>query len=94
MALASGIPSAYAGVNRMATQRITLREAHGKTVKSMSVCFDPDYNAVEVEFTDGTWMAVDVVPAVRMRAQYQRLGSEKNRVVRTYSARTSTAREL
>jgi hypothetical protein len=77
----------------MANKRIALREARGKTVKTMSVCFDPDYSAIEVEFTDGTSMAVDIVPAVRMRAQYQHLGS-KNGVVKTYRTRTSAAREL
>jgi hypothetical protein len=34
---------------------IKLTEATGKTVKSMSVSFDPDYNCVEVELTDGAW---------------------------------------
>lgn len=29
--------------------------------------FDPDYNCVAVEFTDGTAMSVDVLPAVTTR---------------------------
>jgi hypothetical protein len=78
----------------MANKWITLREARGKTVKTMSVCFDPDYTAIEVEFTDGTCMAVDVVPSVRMRAQYQQTRSGKSRIVKAYGVRTSVAREL
>jgi hypothetical protein len=45
--------------------------ARGKTVKRMTAAIDPDYNAVEVEFTDGTCMAVDVVPAVKIKPQFQ-----------------------
>ncbi len=78
----------------MEKNSIKLREATGKTVKSMSVSFDPDYNCVEVEFTDGTCMAVDVVPAVKIRAQYQHVGSGNTKIVKTYRARVSVAGEL
>jgi hypothetical protein len=60
----------------------------------MSVSFDPDYNCVEVEFTDGTCMAVDVVPAVKVRAQYQNIATGNTKIVKTYGARMSVAGEF
>lgn len=73
---------------------IQLTEATGKTVKSMSVSFDPDYNCIEVEFTDGTCMAVDIVPAVKIRPQYQHVGSGDTKIKKSYRARISVAGEL
>jgi hypothetical protein len=52
------------------------------------------YNCVEVEFTDGTCMAVDVVPAVKVRAQYQNVGTGNTKIIKTYSARMSVAGEF
>ena len=63
-----------------------LKEARGKTVKRMTVCHDPEYNTIEVEFTDGTAMAVDVDPAVRMRAQYQHVKTGDTKILRNYKA--------
>ena len=73
---------------------ITLTEARGKTVKNMSVAFDPDYNCVEIEFTDGTCSAGDVVPAVKVRAQYQNVGTGNTKIIKTYRARMSVAGEF
>lgn len=73
---------------------IELKEARGKTVKRMTVAFDPDYNAVEVEFTDGTNMAVDVVPAVRIRPQFQNVKTGDTKILRTYRAKVSVCGEF
>jgi hypothetical protein len=73
---------------------VTLKEAAGKTVKHMTVTFDPDYNAVEVGFTDGTVMAVDMIPAVKIRPQYQNVKTGDTKIVRTYPARISVAGEF
>jgi len=62
---------------------VTLKEAAAKTVKRMTVTFDPDYNAVEVEFTDGTVMAVDMIPAVKIRPQYQNVKTGDTKIIRT-----------
>jgi hypothetical protein len=68
---------------------IELKEVRGKTVKRMTVEFDADYNAVSVEFTDGTCMAVDVVPAVKIRPQFQNIKSGDTKIIRTYPSRVS-----
>jgi len=73
---------------------IELKEARGKTVKKMTVAFDPDYNAVEVEFTDGTCMAVDVVPAVKIRPQFQNLKTGDTKILKTYRAHIAVAGEI
>jgi hypothetical protein len=78
----------------MEKNSITLKEARGKTVQNMRVSFDPDYNCVEVEFTDGTCTAVDVVSAVKIRAQYQNIGTGNTRIIKTYRARMSVAGEF
>lgn len=70
---------------------IELEEARGKTVKKMTVALDPDYNCVEVEFTDDTCMAVDVVPAVRIRPQFQDISTGDTKILRSYRTRLSTA---
>ncbi|HWR15192.1 MAG TPA: hypothetical protein VN577_10205 [Terriglobales bacterium] len=70
---------------------IELKEARGKTVKKMTVAFDPDYNCIEVEFTDGTCMAVDVVSAVRLRPQFQNIKTGDTKILRTYRSRLSIA---
>jgi hypothetical protein len=56
----------------MAKPWIELREARGKTVKRMTVSYDADYCCVEVEFTNGQNMAVDIQSAVRIRPQLQK----------------------
>jgi transcription antitermination factor NusG len=73
---------------------IELKEARGKTVKKMTVAFDPGYNAVEVEFTDGTCMAVDVVPAVKIRPQFQNIKSGDTKILKTYRAHITVAGEV
>lgn len=70
---------------------IELEEARGKTVKKMTVAFDADYNCVEVEFTDGTCMAVDIVPAVRLRPQFQDIKTGDTKILRSYRAKVSVA---
>lgn len=73
---------------------IELKEARGKTVKKMTVAFDPDYNAVEVEFTDGMCMAVDVVPAVKIRPQFQNIKTGDTKILKTYRAHITIAGEV
>lgn len=70
---------------------IELKEACGKKVKRMSVEFDPDYNCVTVEFTDGTAMSVDVLPAISFRPQFQHIGSGDTKILRTYPGRINVA---
>ena len=70
---------------------IELKEARGKTVKKMTVEFDPDYNCVTVEFTDGTCMAVDVVPAVKIRPQFQNIKTGDTKILKTYRAHITVA---
>jgi hypothetical protein len=71
-----------------------LKEARGKKVKKMTIAFDPDYNSVEVEFTDGTCMAVDVVPAVKLRPQFQDIKTGDTKILRSYRARVSIAERV
>jgi hypothetical protein len=73
---------------------IELKEARGKKVRRMTVAFDPDYNAVEVEFTDGTCISVDIIPAVRIRPQFQNIKSGDTKILRTYRAKISVAGEF
>ena len=70
---------------------IELKEARGKKVKSMTVEFDPDYNCVAVEFTDGTAMSVDVIPAVSIRPQFQQVGTGDTKILRNYRAKINVA---
>lgn len=70
---------------------VELREARGKKVKRMTVEFDPDYNCVTVEFTDGTAMSVDVVPAVSIRPQFQNIGSGDTKILRSYPKKINVA---
>jgi hypothetical protein len=70
---------------------IELKEARGKKVKRMTVEFDPDYNCIAVEFTDGTAMSVDVIPAVSIRPQLQHVGTGDTKVLRNYRARINVA---
>jgi hypothetical protein len=48
---------------------VELKEARGRTVKNMTVAYDKEYCAVEVEFEDGHSMNVDIIPAVQIRPQ-------------------------
>jgi len=73
---------------------IELKEATGKTITRMTVSHDPDYNAVEVEFTDGTAMSVDVVPAVKMRAQYQHVKTGDTKILKNYKATITVCGEV
>ena len=52
---------------------------------------DPDYNCVVVEFTDGTAMSVDVLPAVSVRPQFQHVGSGDTKILRNYRAKINVA---
>jgi hypothetical protein len=70
---------------------IELKEARGKKVKRMVVEFDSDYNCVTVEFSDGTAMSVDVLPAISFRPQFQHIGSGDTKIIRTYRAKISVA---
>jgi hypothetical protein len=78
----------------MAKPWIELKEARDKTVRKMTVAFEPDYNVVEVEFTDGTCMAVDVVPAVKLRPQFQNIKSGDTKILRTYPSRILVSDEF
>jgi hypothetical protein len=70
---------------------IELKEARGKKVRRMTVEFDPDYNCVAVEFTDGTAMSVDVIPAVSIRPQFQQVGTGDPKILRNYRAKINVA---
>ena len=69
---------------------IELREARGRTVKRMTVSYDEEYCAVEVEFEDGHSMNVDIIPAVQIRPQFQHVGTGDAKVLRNYRARIHT----
>jgi hypothetical protein len=68
-----------------------LKEARGKKVKRMTVEFDPDYNCVMVEFTDGTAMSVDVLPAVSIRTQFQNVSTGNTKILRNYREKINVA---
>ena len=70
---------------------IELKEARGRTVKTMNVVYDEEYVAVEVEFEDGHSMNVDIVPAVQVRPQFQHVGTGDARIIRSYKSRISVA---
>ncbi len=70
---------------------VELKVARGKKVKRMTIEFDPDYNCVAVEFTDGTAMSVDVLPAVSIRPQFQHVGSGDTKILRNYRKRINVA---
>jgi hypothetical protein len=65
---------------------IELKEARGRTVKTMNVAYDEEYCAVEVEFEDGHSMNVDIVPAVQIRPQFQHVGTGNAKALRNYKA--------
>lgn len=69
---------------------IELKEARGRTVKTMTVSYDEEYCAVEVEFEDGTSMNVDIIPAVQVRPQFQHVGTGDSKVLHNYKAQTHT----
>ena len=69
---------------------IELREARGRTIKRMTVSYDEEYCAVEVEFGDGHSMNVDIVPAVQIRPQFQHVGTGDAKLLRSYRARIHT----
>jgi len=46
---------------------VELREGRGRTVKKMTVAYDEEYCAVEVEVEDRHSMNVDIIPAVQIR---------------------------
>jgi len=73
---------------------IELKEARGKKIKRMTVEFDPDYNCVAVEFTDGTAMSVDVIPAVSIRPQFQHVGTGDTKILRSYRVNINVAGKL
>jgi len=73
---------------------IEFKEARGKKIKRMTVEFDPDYNCVAVEFTDGTAMSVDVIPAVSIRPQFQHIGTGDTKILRSYRAQINVAGKL
>jgi hypothetical protein len=70
---------------------VELKEARGKKVKRMAVEFDPDYNCITVEFTDGTAMSVDVLSAVSVRPQFQHVGSGDTKILRSYREKINVA---
>ena len=75
----------------MAKPWIELKEARGRTVKTMNVVYDEEYVAVEVEFEDGHSMNVDIIPAVQIRPQFQHVGTGDARIIRSYKSRISVA---
>jgi hypothetical protein len=74
----------------MAKPWIELKEARGRTVKKMTVSYDEEYCAVEVEFEDGHSMNVDIIPAVQIRPQFQHVGTGDSKVLRSYRSRIYT----
>jgi len=69
---------------------IELKEAKGRVVKRMSVAYDEEYCAVEVEFEDGHSMNVDIIPAVQIRSQFQHVGTGDAKVLCNYKSRIHT----
>ena len=69
---------------------VELKEARGRTVKKMTVAYDEEYCAVEVEFEDGYSTNVDIIPAVQIRPQFLHVGSGDTKVRRNYKARVHT----
>jgi len=66
---------------------VELKEARGRAVKKMTVVYDEEYCAVEVEFEDGYSMNVDIIPAVQIRPQLLHVGTGDTDVQRNYKAR-------
>ena len=69
---------------------VELKEARGRTVKKMTVDYDQEYCAVEVEVEEGYSMNVDIIPAVQIRPQFLHVGSGDTEVRRNYKARVHT----
>lgn len=69
---------------------VELKEARGRTVKKMTVDYDEEYCAVEVEFEDGYSMNVDIIPAVQIRPQFLHVGTGDTDVRRNYKAQVHT----
>ena len=74
----------------MHNEWIELKEAHGRTVKKMTVVYDEEYCAAEVEFEDGYSMNVDIIPAVQIRPQFLHVATGDTEVQRNYRARIHT----
>jgi len=68
---------------------IELKEARGRTVTKMIVVQDEEYVAVECEFEDGHSMNVDIIPAVKIRPQFQHVGSGDARIIHNYKPQIS-----
>lgn len=66
---------------------VELKEARGRIVKKMTVAYDEEYCAVEVEFEDGYSMNVDIIPAVQIRPQFLHVATGDTEVRRNYKAR-------
>jgi len=67
-----------------------LKEARGRTVKKMTVVYDEEFYAVEVEFEDGYSMNVDIIPAVQIRPQFLYVATGDTEIRRNYKARVHT----
>jgi len=74
----------------MHNEWIELKEARGRTVKKMTVVYDEEYCAVEVEVEDGYSMNVDIVPAVQIRPQLLHIATGDTEVRRNYRTRIHT----
>ncbi len=51
----------------MRPTNIECKEVEGKTVKALYITAEENEQAVEIEFTDGTALGIDVRPAVQFR---------------------------
>ena len=60
------------------------KEIAGKLVRSLSISYTDNYNAVEVEFVDGTSLSVEHFPMVGLKAELNDWSVENVKVLKRW----------
>ena len=61
-----------------------ISEVRGKRVQSISVSANGEYNVITIDFTDDTALTVQILPAVRFKAQLNDWSSDNAKLLKTW----------
>jgi len=60
------------------------KEIAGKRVRSVYISYTDQYNVVEVDFTDGTSLSVELFPMVELKAELNDWNVENGKLVKAW----------
>lgn len=60
------------------------KEIAGKRVRSIYISYSDQYNIVEVDFTDGTSLSVQLVPMVELKVELSDWNVENGRILKEW----------